>query len=262
LTAAVLAFCALGAPDPAAAQSASPQESAVPRAGEPAPQGVLTKAPELQQFVEAVRPPGAETQVADVILLLTVNVDGSVGDVIVQSGTGGGLDQAAVEAARRFRFTPAEVDGKPAPVQLVYKYAFTLDTQTQTVAAPVDAARPVGVLKGTIVERGTRKPLPGIAVKLLEPAIEVYTDADGRFVIPDVPAGKVVVRIDDASYYTIEDREAVEPGQATDVKYYLEKATSTDELVVVGRRVKKDVARQTLTLTEIRKIPGASGDAL
>lgn len=262
LTTLAVAGCALLWPAVGLAEGAAAEGSAVPRAGEPAPQGVLTKAPVLEQFVEAVRPPGAETQTAEVILLLTVAVDGSVGDVQVQSGTGGPLDQAAVDAARRFRFTPAEVDGKPAPVQLVYRYAFTLETQAQTVAAPVDAARPVGVLKGTIVERGTRKPLPGIAVKLLEPAIEVYTDAEGRFEIPEVPAGKVVVRIDDASYYTIEDRESVEAGQATDVKYYLEKATATDELVVVGRRVKKDVARQTLTLTEIRKIPGASGDAL
>ncbi len=256
----VAAACAL--PGPAAADDPKANESAVPRSGDQTALGVLTKAPELTRFVEAVRPQGFETATAEVTLLLLINVDGSVGEVQLQAGAGNALDQAAIDAAKQFIFTPAQVDGKPAPVQVVYRYNFTVDTQKTVVAAPVDGARPVGVLKGIIVERGTRKPLPGISVKLVDPPTEVFTDAEGRFEIPELAAGKFVVRVDDASYYTIEDRETVEAGQATEVKYYLEKAINNDELVVVGRRVKKDVARQTLTLTEIRKIPGASGDAI
>ena len=47
------------------------------------------------------------------------------------------------------------------------------------------------------------------------------------------------------------------------MKYYIEPTgLNENQVTVVGRRVKKKVARRTLTVQEIRKIPGASGDAL
>ncbi|MFZ4736943.1 MAG: TonB family protein [Bradymonadia bacterium] len=224
-----------------------------------APQNVLTKAPELLQFVEAVRPPGTEALEGVVVLMLTLQADGRVSDVVVESAAGQGFDEAAVAAARQFVFSPAEVDGQPAAVQLAYRYNFTVKTQEIVVAS--DA--PVGAVQGVLVERGTRAPLVGVTVRIETPPLEAVTDAEGRFEFLGVPAGKVKLVVDEASYYKIEDLETVEAGKATAVKYYVERTTSPLEgVIVVGRRIKKEVSQKTLTLTEIRKIPGTSGDAL
>ena len=37
-----------------------------------------------------------------------------------------GLDQAAVDAARKWKFKPAQKDGKPVPVQITLELTFTL----------------------------------------------------------------------------------------------------------------------------------------
>lgn len=224
-----------------------------------APQNVLTKPPELLQFVEAVRPPGTEALEGVVVLMLTLQADGRVSDVVVESAAGQGFDEAAMAAARQFVFSPAEVDGQPAAVQLAYRYNFTVKTQEVVV----DSDAPVGAVQGVLVERGTRAPLVGVTVRIETPPLEAVTDAEGRFEFQGVPAGKVKLVVDEASYYKIEDMETVEAGKATAVKYYVERSTSPLEgVIVVGRRIKKEVSQKTLTLTEIRKIPGTSGDAL
>ena len=259
-TGAALLAGALVLPAPARADDAgasSPPSAAAPASA--APTGVLTKNPHLLKFVPATRPAGFEMATGQVVLLLTIGLDGKVTEAVIQQGMGNALDGAALAASHLFEFSPAEVDGKPEAVQVVYRYDFTVE-QAQVQVASNSAG---GELSGMVVERGTRKPLPGIVVHLAEPiAIETYTDPEGRFDFKDLPPGPVRVQIDDSGYYKIDDKETVEQGKATDVKYYLEPATSDDVLVVVGHRVKKEVAKQTLTLSEIRKIPGASGDAL
>jgi TonB family protein len=223
----------------------------------PASAGVLTRAPELLQFVEADYPPDALAQglTGDVVLRLTIDATGVPTEVTVEQPAGHGFDEAAVAAAKRFRFRPAEVDGQPAPVQILYKYAFTLEKQ----APP---PRPTGLLRGELREKGTRAPLVGFIVRIRETGDEAVTDADGHFEV-NVPEGGVTLLFDDPEYYEAEDRETVKAGETTEIRYALERrGTPSDEIVVTGKRVQKEVARRTVTLEEIRKIPGTGGDAL
>src|SRR5262244_2434689 len=85
-------------------------------------QSVLTKAPQLLYSVPAEYPDEALRQglTADVSLVITIAADGSVSDARVQQPAGHGFDLAALEALRKFRFSPGEVDGAPAPVQIEY----------------------------------------------------------------------------------------------------------------------------------------------
>ena len=84
----------------------------------------LTKAPKLVHFVQAEFPRG-EKGSSTVILAITIDADGKVREVgIVRSG-GRAFDDAAVQAARRFAFEPAEVNGRPAAVKIRYAYSFT-----------------------------------------------------------------------------------------------------------------------------------------
>jgi protein TonB len=63
-----------------------------------------------------------------VLMAVVVNADGKVGDVAVTQSldTKYGLDQAAVDAARRWHFAPGTKGGKPVPVQVDLEMRFTL----------------------------------------------------------------------------------------------------------------------------------------
>jgi TonB family protein len=74
----------------------------------------------------------AEAQSASVqgivVMQVVVNVDGAVGDVVVTRSldTAYGLDQAAVDAVKRWRFTPGTKDGAPVPIEMTITLEFSL----------------------------------------------------------------------------------------------------------------------------------------
>ena len=115
-----LALCLLllGIPQGLRAQAEGEAETA-PR---------LTKAPRLLRFVEAIYPPERQKagQEASVLLELRLDASGKVDFAYVLESAGEDFDRAALEAARRFEFEAAEIDGKPAAVSLQYRYQFSL----------------------------------------------------------------------------------------------------------------------------------------
>ncbi len=245
----IVAFYLLSLPALLWAQGEEPTE----------PTGQLTRPPELIHFVEAPYPPEAEAQgiTGEVVLRLIISEEGVVTEAVVEKPVGHGFDEAAVKAAQSFRFRPAEIDNQPASVQIFYRYGFTLKEQVEEV--PVKG--PLGAIRGLLLQRGTRAPLAGISLRLSD-GQESISDAQGAFEFKEVPAGSVTLIIEDKEFYTLEDEEEVVAGQATVLKYYLERRGGGDSILVVGRRIRKEVARRTLTMEEIRKIPGTSGDAL
>jgi periplasmic protein TonB len=62
----------------------------------------------------------------EVILEIVIRRDGTVGDVTVLDGLGGGLDQRAVAAVRQWRFDPAKRRGTPVDVIVEVAVEFTL----------------------------------------------------------------------------------------------------------------------------------------
>lgn len=229
-----------------------------------APEGQLTKAPELRQFIDAPYPEAAQAEgrEGEVVLTLTIEADGAVSAVEITQPAGHGFDEAARAAAEAFVFSPAEIDGAPAPVQIVYRYAFTLDKAAPASAQAPDAP-PTGRLEGTLLERGTREPLLGAEVQIPAHGLKAYADAQGRFTFEAVPAGEIVIEVRAPNYHTLEDGEEIRVGEATSVKYYVERAAvGGDEISVVGRRPEKEVTRRAISVEEIRTIPGTSGDAL
>jgi len=59
---------------------------------------------------------------------IVVLATGDVGDVVVTESLDKeyGLDDAAVEAARQWKFEPGKKDGKPVPVEVTVEMTFTL----------------------------------------------------------------------------------------------------------------------------------------
>jgi TonB family protein len=257
------------AASPPAASDGVPPAATTPAGGTPgaeapaqAPADLVP--PELTGFVQAEYPAEAEAAGAtgEVMLRLTIDADGKVSEAVVESPAAGPFgprfDQSALDAVKLFTFTPARVQDQPVAVQILYRYAFTLESTVEVKPAPGD----LGIVHGELLERGTRAPLSGFLVRLPGLQREAVTDDKGRFSFDQVPAGPVKILVEDPAFVALEDEEDVKAGEAVDVRYYLERVDSGDEMVVVGRRPAKEVARRTLTVEEIRKIPGTQGDAL
>ena len=76
------------------------------------------KPPKLIHSVEPVYPAAAKAErIAGIVILETlINEQGTIDDVRVMKGLPQGLDQAAVDAVKQWRFEPASIDGKVVPV--------------------------------------------------------------------------------------------------------------------------------------------------
>src|SRR4051794_8309674 len=97
--------------------------------GESPPAGTLTRPPELVEFVPAKYPPEAEAAgiQGSVVLAVVIGEDGEVREArVVEPGPHPGFGPAALHAVVQFRFRPAELDGKPAAVEIAYRYDFVL----------------------------------------------------------------------------------------------------------------------------------------
>lgn len=253
---------------PAAAPEAPGEAPAEPptEAEEPA-QPALPEGFEPPKLIEEVQPDyPAEAQAqklaGDVVLLVTIDETGTVTEATVVQPVHPLLDEAALVAGYQLRFEPARMNDAPVPVQIQYRYGFTYVEETVEVAAPVDEEKPTGILEGQLFQRGTVDPLPGVRVLLRALERETFSDAEGRFRFEELPTGPLIISIEDEVYGDIEDEEIIEAGQSVQVTYRLEKETFGDRIQVFGKRPKKEVVRRTITVEEIRTIPGTNGDAL
>ena len=218
----------------------------------------LLKSPELVQFVEAPYPDEAFAQGVEgkVLLLLDVDETGKVTNAQVLRPAGHGFDEAAVAAALQFQFSPAEDANGPVPVQLEFEYGF--EKKAEPVAQEVAAATN---LDGQLLEMGTRRPLPGFVVSLDGLATTSTTDAEGRFSFAGVPAGTVALVVVRPGYESIRKEVAVTSTELTSVKLWIKNLSYKDEDIVgVYKKEQEDVTRRTLTITEVRQVPGTFGD--
>jgi TonB family protein len=234
------------------------------------PSGIVTRAPELEHFVDATYPPEelAAHRGAEVVMDVDIDEAGAVTAVQVSSVSLDPLPaspdpqaearfaHAAVEAAAQFRFSPAEIDGRPAAVRITYRYRFTIREER---TAPAEAPITIG---GRLLERGTRRPLSGASVAV-EGGPSAEADAQGRFALRGVAPGRWRIRVVSPDHERFETEEEVRAGEMTEVTYYVHRrAASPYETVVQGERDRKEVAKRSLSLEEIKRVPGTSGDAV
>jgi TonB family protein len=288
-----------GAGGVARAQMLEPPLPSRPAPPEPAQidASKLSKFPKLKRFVEAEYPKEAMDKeiTADVLLLIDINDQGkveSVGIAEPANPPGMGFEEAATVAAQQFEFEPAEVDGKPIPAQIKYRYHFKLTpkappppppppqavptppagvtpTPAAPAAPPTPAAQPVVNFSGQLRERGTRLPMAGVLVTVFRddgPApvgFEASADSTGAFRFFDLAPGSWKVLIESPGYYPFRTTEEIRAGEATHVVYYVEKGTYNPfDVTVTATRPRKEVSRTVITAAEIDKVPGTAGDPI
>jgi TonB family protein len=217
----------------------------------------VTKPPKLVHFEEAQFPAG-EKSGATVTLQITIGADGKVTEVTVQKSAGPAFDAAALAAARKFVFEPAEIDGKPGSVKIVYQYTFTLKVEAKTTSD----------LAGVVRDRKTKAPIEDVTITLADGS-STKTGADGTFAFKDLPSGKQALTLTGQGFTALATEETLESGKRLDVVYEVtrEEAKSPEEqddleIVVVAPKLEKAVSSTTVVAEQGRKVPGTSGDVV
>ncbi len=244
---------------------------------------VLTKPPELKQFVEATYPPEAVQKglTGSVKMAVTLSETGAVSEVTVTQSLGNGFDEAAVAAVKAFTFSAAEIDNVPAPVTIEYVYNFDLkpaqpdggefdaDAGINTATLPVGeltdvptAAGSNGTLKGTLLARGSRTRIANALVRCSNlNDVETVSDETGAFSL-NVPAGPCDVAISAADYENYQTKEALQANETAEVNYLVRPKIVGYQTIVKSTREKKEVVRRTISRAELQKIPGTFGDPI
>ena len=228
----------------------------------PAPAPRLTRPPTLQHFVEANYPDAerAAGRTADVVLRIQISVTGSVDAVSVIESAGSAFDAAAMDAARHFTFTPAEIDGHPSPIRIAYRYSFTLASE-----APRDAQ-----FDGVVLDRAVHRPLAGITVRL-ETGTSATTDDNGHFHFDGVSPGEHTVTLEGPRITTVRTPETFTVGQQLQTRYEVsvaapQRTRSADdddmEIVVSAPPLRRQAVSTEISADAARRVPGTQGDVL
>lgn len=110
--------------------------------------------PRVLDSVDAVFPEDAPTEVreATVELFVTVQSDGTVGDVAVASSAGSNFDKAAILAVKQWRFEPARREGTAIDSRIRIPFRFVVPEpkpavdETGTSTPPAQAEAPIEVV--------------------------------------------------------------------------------------------------------------------
>ena len=240
---------------PARAQDARPPEVDADVSAGP-------RLPVLEYRAPAVYPEGALKAGREAVVPLRLQVDetGMVLDVEVLEPQGGGFDEAAMLAARAFRFSPAvDAEGNAAPAVIGYNFVFEV------------AAAPVVSVEGRVREAGIRAPLPGLEITAAGPDGQVAiatADAQGTFRFAGLVDGVWTLAAQGSGLRTLTETIEVAEGTVVGLDLYLVRDERKDaleadfEIVVEAEAASAQITERRLTAEEIKYLPGTNGDVV
>lgn len=216
----------------------------------------LTKPPVLLQFVEAPFPESEVGRTGSVVLAVTLRADGTVEDVTIQESAGAAFDAAALAAVRQFLFSPAEIDGRPSRIRILYRYDFI-----EKVAAVTTA-----IFSGVVMDREAKVPISGVTVTLAD-GRTASTDDQGRFTFTEVLPGATTVTLEGDRLTPLSTEETFVAGEQLDATYEVFLAAEGEEgddleILVSAPVIRKQAVSTEIAADEARKVPGTSGDVL
>lgn len=218
--------------------------------------------PVLVAQLPANYPPAALAAGREASVLLTIDVaaTGDVLDVRVTEPAGEGFDEAAVQAARGFRFSPArDVDGMATTATLLYRYRFTA-----ALAAPLS-------LEGTVRDAASGLPLVAVEIRAVNDASPerpasawTVTDDAGRFRFSGLPAGAWTVVTAPPGYLPLASPATIAVDTVAQLTLTLDPdvptGTTDRTVTVTADRASAELTERTLSSEEVRFLPGTGGD--
>ena len=242
----------------------------------PAPEVPSVQMPQLLHYESASYPEEAARAGLEgaVVLRLLVDIEGNVTEAEVVGPAGHGFDEAAREAALKFKWEPALRDGKPIPVRIDYEYRFTLEPASEPTTAkegdgqpnaPAPGVLDTGNLSGRLSISGTDIGIAGAEVVVEGPeggTRQLSTDANGSWNLSALSPGTYTVRVSAPGYQSTVNVEQVVAGEVVEVVYRLAPEVEGIEVTVQGERPPREVTRRTIEQREIARVPGTGGDAL
>ncbi len=232
----------------------------------------------VPEYPEEARTRGLQ---GDVVVLITVLEDGTVGDAEVVQGAGTLLDLVSQEAARQLLFEPAMLEGEAVVVQLHYRFHFDLGiADEQGTAVP-------GSLHGVVTD-ADGLPVPGAAVTIAPMAAEgedakgsdakgetltLESRPDGSFRATFLPSGRYVVRTDHPAFSSSEVEIEIRAGENLQRQFMLLGVSAQEIVVTYQQQTWREVKRgpleanagtvtgsYTLTRRDVESSPGALED--
>lgn len=123
-----------------------------------------------------------------------------------------------------------------------------LSVCTCTIAQP-----PVQTVKGSILERAIRTPLPGATIELVGQNRATVADSLGRFRLPSVPVGRRSLRISSAGYRAVVlSNLLVESGKELDLTIELEEVPVEQREILIRGRANKSKPLNEMALVSGR----------
>ncbi|WXH33470.1 Vitamin B12 transporter BtuB [Myxococcus stipitatus] len=165
--------------------------------------------PTLVTFAEAAYPPEAEQARLEttVRLKLTLDAQGAVTEAQVIEPRGHGFDEAAREAALRFRFAPAMRDGIAVPSRIAYSYEFRLPADPSSSPAKPSPSGGARTPSPADPSPSPAEPSPSATAPTPSPAAPVAPLVEAPLATGQQPAVDVSM---DAIDVTVEGESAAE----------------------------------------------------
>jgi TonB family protein len=241
-------------------------------AGVDAPTDATTDAAPAQQSFQAPVAKGSTdvaypetapeiTAPVAVTVKLLVDETGAVAKVDLVSAPQPIFDDAVIAAAKAFTFEPATFGGKPVKVQITFTHTFVPKAPPPPVVATPES-KATAVLRGKLVELGTRKPVTSATITAEVNGRTYAVDADpkGHFRL-ELPPGPATISVYAPAHNAFIQKESLSAKQELIVTYFVERDRYDPyEIVVVGEQRREEVSRITLRGPELKQVPGTFGD--
>ena len=213
----------------------------------PAAHAQDTEMPRVVEAVEARYPEEARERglSGPVLVGLELDADGNVLSAEIEQGLGPLLDDAALEAARRLRFSPAIRNGEPVAVRITYRFVFSLATSEEG-----GIPRP-STIHGEVTD-ADELPIPGATVTVRskdDPDFEPATrdaNSNGKFSVPFLPPGTYEVEVQKNGFTTALYDVTLAPGETLNSAFTMVPEDALEVVVYAKQQQWREIDRGEL----------------